>query len=258
MNMPTAYNPVGKDDAQPAIWLDSVSVEFRVPREQLSGIKEYTIRWLQRRVHYHHFLALKDINLQIQPGEIFGIVGRNGAGKSTLLKLMARVLKPTRGRVVMRGKTAPLLELGSGFHPELTGRENIFFNGALLGYSRKEINTSMAEMIAFAEIDEFIDSPLRTYSTGMVARLGFAVATHTRPDILLIDEVLSVGDIQFQEKCLQRMQSFRQQGTTIVLVSHSMARIRDFCQRAAWLDGGQMHSLGAPENVVAHYLQSLE
>jgi lipopolysaccharide transport system ATP-binding protein len=256
--MPTDYSASQNSDSPPAIWVDSVCVEFRVPRERLSGIKEFTIRWLQRRLHYRRFLALQDVSLQIQPGEIFGIIGRNGAGKSTLLKLMARVLKPTRGRVVMYGKTAPLLELGSGFHPELTGRENIFFNGALLGFSRKEITIGMAEMIAFAEIDEFIDSPLRTYSTGMVARLGFAVATHTRPDILLIDEVLSVGDTQFQEKCLQRMESFRQQGTTIVLVSHSMARVKDFCQRAAWLDAGQVKALDVSADVVEQYLYSLK
>jgi len=255
--MPTAYSVPLKRDVQPAIWVDSVGVEFRVPREQLSGIKEYTIRWLQRRLQHHHFQALKDVSLEIQTGEIFGIVGRNGAGKSTLLKLMARVLKPTTGRVVMRGVIAPLLELGAGFHSELTGRENVFFNSALLGYSRKEVAERMEEVVAFAEIDEFIDSPLRTYSTGMIARLGFAVATHTRPDILLIDEVLSVGDTQFQEKCLRRMQSFREQGTTIVLVSHSMARVREFCERAAWLDGGQLISQGGSASVVEQYFQSL-
>ena len=241
-----------------AICVDTVSVVFRLPREPLSGIKEFAIRWLQRRLQYRQFLALKNVSIEIYPGEIFGIVGRNGAGKSTLLKLMARVLKPTQGQVIVWGKTAPLLELGAGFHPELTGKENIFFNGALLGLSRKEIAARMDDIVAFAEIDEFIDSPLRTFSTGMVARLGFAVATSARPDILLIDEVLSVGDTQFQEKCLQRMRSFRDQGTTIVLVSHSMERVQHFCERAVWLDGGKVMAWGDSSSVVEQYLQSLD
>jgi len=249
--MPTDYSP----QLQAAIRLESVSVAFRLPHEELSGVKEYAIRWLQRRLHYRQFLALKDVSLEINPGEIFGIIGRNGAGKSTLLKLLARILKPTQGRVVVHGKTAPLLELGAGFHLELTGRENIFFNGALLGLSRKEITSRIEDIIAFAEIDEFIDSPMRTYSTGMIARLGFAVATSTRLDVLLIDEVLSVGDAQFQEKCIQRMRSFQEQGTTIVFVSHSMARIKEYCQRAIWLDGGVIVADGDSASVAEKYIR---
>ena len=232
-------------------------MQYRVPREQLSGIKEYAIRWLQRRLQYRNFWALNDVSIKIQKGEFFGIVGRNGAGKSTLLKVMARVIKPTLGRVVMLGRTAPLLELGAGFHPELTGRENIFLNGALLGLSRREMVSRFDEVIAFSEIDEFIDAPLRTYSTGMVARLGFSVATSLRPDIMLVDEVLSVGDSQFQEKCLARMSAFQEQGTTIVLVTHSMGRVEAFCERAIWLDGGVIRAQGASSSVVNQYLQSL-
>ncbi len=239
-----------------AINLHHISIQYRLPRERLSGIKEYAIRWTQGRLQYHQFWALRDIHLEIGRGESFGIVGRNGAGKSTLLKVMARVLKPTQGRVIMRGRTAPLLELGAGFHHELTGRENVFLNGALIGLPRKDIATQFDAIVDFAEIDEFIDAPLRTYSTGMVARLGFAVATCIRPEILLIDEVLSVGDVAFQEKCLRRMRAFQAEGTTIVLVSHSMGRVQEFCQRALWLDGGQAAALGDVDEVVAQYLQA--
>ncbi len=249
-------NHTASQEKTSAIFVDSVSVQYRVPHEQLSGIKEYAIRWLQNRLQYKKFWALKDVSLDIRQGELFGIIGRNGAGKSTLLKVMARVIKPTLGRVVMIGRTAPLLELGAGFHPELTGRENIFLNGALLGLPQKAINNSFDEIAAFSEIDEFIDAPLRTYSAGMVARLGFAVATSARPDIMLVDEVLSVGDAQFQEKCLARMISFREQGTTIVLVSHSMDRVSNFCHRAIWLEGGEVAAQGEAPEVVQQYIQT--
>ncbi|MBC8507445.1 MAG: ABC transporter ATP-binding protein [Anaerolineales bacterium] len=244
-------------EQKPVILVDSVSVQYRVPHEQLSGIKEYVIRWLQNRLQYKKFWALKDVFLDIQRGEFFGIVGRNGAGKSTLLKTMARVIKPTLGRVVILGRTAPLLDLGAGFHPELSGRENIFLNGALLGLTQKTVGHRFDEIVAFSEIGEFINAPLRTYSTGMVARLGFAVATSVRPDIMLVDEVLSVGDTQFQEKCLARMNAFREQGTTIVLVSHSMERVKALCERAIWLEDGKVAAQGKVSAVVGQYLQAL-
>jgi len=239
-----------------AIQVENVSVQYRLPRERLSGLKEYVIRWAQGRLQYAHFWALRDVSLRVQPGEMFGIVGRNGAGKSTLLKVMARVLRPTRGRVVMRGRVAPLLELGAGFHPELTGRENVYLNGALLGFSRREIVDRFDDIAAFAEIAEFMDAPLRTYSTGMVARTGFAVATSLRPDILLVDEVLSVGDAYFQEKCLARMETFRAQGTTIVLVSHSLERVAALCQRAIWLEDGRVAAAGAAADVAERYAEA--
>jgi len=239
------------------IRVEGVSVRYRVLREQLSGIKEYAIRWLQRRLQYRDFWALNDISIEVRRGEFFGIVGRNGAGKSTLLKVMARVIRPTLGRVVMLGRTAPLLELGAGFHPELTGRENIFLNGALLGLSHTEIVQRFEEIVAFSEIVEFIEAPLPPYSTGMVARLGFAVATSVRPDIMLVDEVLSVGDAQFQEKCLVRMRAFQEQGATIVLVTHSMERVVALCERAIWLDGGKVAAQGEASAVVNQYSRTL-
>jgi len=238
----------------PVIRFEKVAVLYRVPRERVSGIKEYTVRWLQRRLIYEEFWALQDINFEVQRGEVFGVIGRNGAGKSTMLKVMARVLHPTRGRIVMRGKIAPLLELGAGFHPELTGRENIYLNSSLLGHTRKQVDSLFQSILDFAEIGDFIDSPLRTFSTGMVARLGFSVATCVRPDILLVDEVLSVGDSSFQDKCIERMNSYQKQGTTIVIVSHSMETIKNFCSRALLLDHGRTSALGGVKEVIQRYI----
>jgi ABC-2 type transport system ATP-binding protein len=237
------------------ILFEGVSVRYRVPHERVSGIKEFAIRWLQRRLAYEEFWAVRDVSFDVRKGEVFGIIGRNGAGKSTMLKVMARVLQPTQGRVVMRGRLAPLLELGGGFHPELNGRENVYLNMALLGYSRAETDRLFDSILEFAEVSDFIEAPLRTYSTGMVARLGFSVATCVRPDILLVDEVLSVGDTRFQEKCLDRMQTYRDQGTTIFIVSHSMHTISHFCSRALWLDQGQVKAMGDVDNVVNQYTQ---
>lgn len=257
MNTPIAFSPSLPETSikmeAPVIHFEDVAVLYRVPRERVSGIKEFAIRWLQRRLSYEEFWALKGISFEVRRGEVFGVIGRNGAGKSTMLKIMARVLMPTRGRVILRGKLAPLLELGAGFHPELTGRENVYLNSALLGHSRALTDSLLPSIIDFAEIGDFLDAPLRTYSSGMVARLGFSVATCLRPDILLVDEVLSVGDNLFQEKCLARMNSFQHQGTTIVIVSHSMATIQSFCKRALWLDSGKIRSLGDVNEVIAQY-----
>jgi ABC-type polysaccharide/polyol phosphate transport system ATPase subunit len=197
---------------------------------------------------------LTDVSFEVFRGEVFGVVGRNGAGKSTMLKVMARVLHPTRGRVVMCGRVAPLLELGAGFHPELTGRENVYLNSSLLGYTRKQVDSLFSSILDFAEIGDFIEAPLRTYSTGMVARLGFSVATCMRPDILLVDEVLSVGDSRFQEKCLARMNSFQELGTSIVIVSHNMETVKNFCSRALWLNHGQAEVIGPVSEVIKGYI----
>lgn len=238
----------------PIIQFEDVAVRYRLPNEGVSGIKEFAIRLLQRRLQFKEFWALKGVSFNVSAGEVFGIIGSNGAGKSTMLKVMARVLQPTRGRVVMRGHVAPLLELGGGFHQELNGRENIYLNMALLGFTRRQTDELFDEIVEFAEIKDFIDAPLRTYSTGMVARLGFSVATCTQPDILLVDEVLSVGDPQFQQKCLNRMDAYRQTGTTIVLVSHSMGTVQTFCDQAMWLNHGVSLVIGEPGDVIEQYL----
>ncbi len=236
------------------IKFEDVAVRYRVPREGISGVKEYLIRLVQQRIHYEEFWALRGISFEVNGGDVFGIIGRNGAGKSTMLKVMARVLQPTRGRVVMDGHTAPLLELGGGFHSELTGRENIALNMALLGFNRRQIKELFDSVVEFSEIPEFIDAPLRTYSTGMVARLGFSVATCRRPEILLVDEILSVGDVQFQQKCLDRMLSFQQGGTTIVIVSHDLGTVQTFCDKVMWLDHGEVQAIGEPEEVIEKYI----
>ena len=235
------------------IRLDDVSVRYRLPEERIGTFKEYMIRLLQRRMSYNSFLALNGVNINVQKGEIFGIVGRNGAGKSTLLKVISRVLVPTDGRVWIKGRVSPLLELGAGFHPELTGRENVFLNGTLLGHPRREIEEHMQEIIEFAELGAFIDAPLRTYSSGMVARLGFAVATSWQPEILILDEVLSVGDEAFQLKCQNRMQEFRNNQVTSLLVTHDMQSVTKLCTRAACLDHGVVKAVGAPDEIIKEY-----
>jgi ABC-2 type transport system ATP-binding protein/lipopolysaccharide transport system ATP-binding protein len=239
-----------------AVLLENIGVCYRAPSERIHSIKEYTIRWVQGKITHREFWALQNVNLAVARGETLGLIGHNGAGKSTMLKLIARVLRPTQGRVRVRGNVAPLLEYGAGFHPELTGRENVYLNGALLGFSRKEMDEKFQRIVDFAELWDFIDAPMRTYSSGMWARLGFAVATDIKPDILIIDEVLSVGDEAFQRKSAARMQEFRDQGATIFLVSHSMDVILQMCHRAAWLDHGQLKAIGEPEAVIQAYRQS--
>jgi ABC-type polysaccharide/polyol phosphate transport system ATPase subunit len=239
-----------------AVLLEHVGVRYRAPDERIPSIKEYAIRWVQRKIKHRDFWALQDVSFAVVRGETMGLIGHNGAGKSTLMKLIARVLRPTEGRVLVRGNVAPLLEFGAGFHPELTGRENVYLNGALLGFSHSEMEEKFARIVDFAELWEFIDAPMRTYSSGMWARLGFAVATDVKPDILIVDEVLSVGDESFQRKSAARMQEFRQQGATILLVSHSMDIILQVSHRAAWLDHGHLKAVGEPEAVIHAYRQS--
>jgi ABC-type polysaccharide/polyol phosphate transport system ATPase subunit len=236
-----------------SVTLDHISVSYRVPNEHYSTFKEYVIRLVQGRVKYTQFLALNEISLDVIRGEIFGIIGRNGAGKSTLLKLVARVMQPTKGRVVTIGKVAPLLEVGAGFHPDLTGRENVYLNAAMLGYHRKDVDVRVNRIIDFAELQDFIDAPLRTYSTGMEARLGFAVATDVKPDILIVDEILGVGDEAFQKKCLNRILGYSLQGTTILLVSHSSEMIQAVCHRVAWLDHGKLMGIGPADEMIGRY-----
>lgn len=236
--------------------LDDVSVRYRIPEERITTLKEYAIRRLQQRIHFQDFWALRAINLEIHRGEIFGIIGRNGAGKSTLLKVVSRVLTPTDGRIRIRGRVSPLLELGAGFHLELTGRENVFLNGTLLGHSHREIEDQMGEILNFAEIGSFIEAPLRTYSSGMVARLGFAVATAWKPEILILDEILAVGDEGFRRKCQMRMGDFQTQGVTTLLVTHDLETVRSICNRAGWLEQGILQAIGKVNDVVRVYRAS--
>ncbi|HKF43736.1 MAG TPA: ABC transporter ATP-binding protein [Thermoanaerobaculia bacterium] len=240
-------------NGRPAIRLESVTLRYRVPREKIRSFKEYTIRKLKRLVVFDEIEAVRDFDLTVQPGETVGVVGRNGAGKSTLFKLIARVLYPTVGRVVVAGRIAPLLELGLGFHNELTGRENVVLQGALLGFSRREMRRRLPGIVAWAELEEFIDSPIRTYSSGMTARLAFAVATDVEPDILLVDETLAVGDERFQAKCKERIDAFRKAGKTVLLVSHNLAQVTENCRRTVWIHKGRLVRDGDSSEVTSAY-----
>ena len=202
------------------------------------------------------FWALRNINFEVKQGEVLGIIGRNGAGKSTLLKILSRITEPTEGRVILRGRISSLLEVGTGFHPELTGRENIFLNGAILGMTQREIRQKFDEIVAFAEVEKFIDTPVKRYSSGMYVRLAFAVAAHLEPEILIIDEVLAVGDTEFQKKCLGKMDEVsRSQGRTVLFVSHNMDAVLKLCTRAVFIEAGRVRTIGDVKNVVPAYLQ---
>ncbi len=243
----------GAGGADPVILLEGVSVRYRLPQERIPSIKEYAIRRLRRRMVYNDFWALHEVSLGVQQGEVVGLIGPNGAGKSTLLKVVARVLHPTEGRVRLHGRIAPLLELGAGFDAELSGRENVYLNGALLGFNRQNISARFDRIVDFAGLREFIDAPLRTYSSGMVARLGFAIATDVQPEVLIVDEILGVGDAEFHRKAAQRINDFRERGTTILLVSHDLASVEAMCQRVIWLDHGRVVAGGPTAQVVEQY-----
>ena len=233
------------------IRLTGVSRRFRVVHEKNSTLKELLIR--RRRVAYTDLLAVRNVSLEIRPGESVGIVGRNGSGKSTLLKLLAGIIPPHEGTVRVRGAVASMLELGAGFHPDFTGRENVFMNGAIHGIDEKTISARLDEIVAFAEIEDFIDMPVRTYSSGMQMRLAFAVASHIEPDILLLDEVLAVGDEAFQGKCLERMYNYRRRGGTIVFVSHDPNAVEQICDRAILMADGQVIEDGVPSKILSRY-----
>jgi homopolymeric O-antigen transport system ATP-binding protein len=238
-----------------SIRLEGLSLCYRLAKQRIPSIKEYAIHFMRGALSYEKLWALRDIDLTVRRGETLGIIGRNGAGKSTLLKVVSRVLKPTQGTAIVKGRLAPILELGSGFDFELTGLENIYLNGLLLGHTRREVQEKVEEIIDFSGLGDFIRSPLRNYSSGMQARLGFAVATAWVPDILILDEVLAVGDITFTEKCEQRIQRFHDAGATVLLVSHSPKAILINCSRCLWLDDGRIRADGDAEEVVGLYLR---
>jgi lipopolysaccharide transport system ATP-binding protein len=211
----------------------------------------------KKAIQQEEFWALKDVSFEIRQGDRVGIVGRNGAGKSTLLKILSRITEPTAGRIAIRGRVASLLEVGTGFHPELSGRENIFLNGAILGMGRSEIRKNFDEIVAFAEVERFLDTPVKRYSSGMYVRLAFAVAAHLEPEILIVDEVLAVGDLAFQRKCLGKIENIGQQGRTVLFVSHNMATIRRLCTKAIMLEQGTLHSQGSVHDVIENYKQTI-
>lgn len=243
---------------QVRIQFDDVVQHYRVVRERPDTLKEVFTRILKRNKSVYEFAALKGVSFDIAPGEVVGIVGRNGSGKSTILKIIAGVFRPTSGNVRVNGRVAALIELAAGFHPDLTGRENIVINGLLLGLTRKEIKAREERIIDFAELGGFIDSPVKQYSSGMYMRLGFAIACEVDPDILLMDEILAVGDEAFQRKCLARVAEFRRGDKTIILVSHDMAAVRQFCERVIVVHEGEILADGRPDYAIARYEEITE
>jgi len=240
--------------AEISIDLQGVALCYRLAKQRIPSLKEYAIHFMRGALSYEKLWALRDVELRIHKGETLGIVGRNGAGKSTLLKVISRVLKPTRGSATVNGRLAPILELGSGFDHELTGIENVYLNALLLGHSKREIAAKVDEIVDFSGLGDFIRAPLRNYSSGMQARLGFSVATAWVPDILILDEILGVGDATFTEKCEERIQRFHDAGTTVLLVSHSNGAIVKNCTRCLWLDDGVIRADGDSEEVLDLYM----
>ena len=233
--------------------VEDVSMMFNMSKERIDNIKEYVIRLLKKELMFQEFWALKHISFELERGDSLGIVGLNGSGKSTLLKLVAGVLKPTAGKVFTGGGIAPLIELGAGFDDDLSAEENIYLNGAILGYSKEYMKERYSEIIRFAELEEFTQVPLKNFSSGMKARLGFAVATMNVPDILILDEVLAVGDYKFQEKSFRRTQDILNSGATVLFVSHSVEQVEKICKKALWLSNGEMKMLGNAEEVCRAY-----
>ncbi|MDR0999687.1 MAG: ABC transporter ATP-binding protein [Clostridiales bacterium] len=236
-----------------AVVFEDVSMIFNMAEDKVNSLKEYILKLVKGELRYREFTALKGISFEIEKGDVFGIVGLNGSGKSTLLKLVAGILKPTIGRVSVNGTIAPLIELGAGFDMELTARENIYLNGAVLGYDKKFIGDHFDAIIEFSEMHQFLDVPMKNYSSGMVARVGFAIATVIKPDILIVDEILGVGDYKFQEKCNVRITELMSGGTTVLLVSHSIEQIRQLCRHSLWLERGAMKMLGDMSSVCDAY-----
>lgn len=233
--------------------VNEVSMMFRLYKEQVKDLKGYLIKKLKREISYEEFYALNNISFQIQRGQSFGIVGANGSGKSTLLKIIAGVMKPTKGNVCIHGKVAPMIELGAGFDFDLTARENVFLNGAILGYDKEMLKERFDEIIGFAELGQFVDVPIKNFSSGMVTRLGFSIATIVQPDILIVDEILAVGDYRFQEKCEERINSMLEHGTTLLLVSHNMDQVKRMCKNGVLLSHGNNLVCGTIDEVCERY-----
>lgn len=235
------------------ISVENVSMIFNLATEKVDSLKEYVLKLLKRELMMQEFYALRNISLEVKRGESVALIGVNGCGKSTLLKVIAGVMRPSEGSVTVRGSVAPLIELGAGFDPDLTARENVFLNGAVLGYDRKFMEQHFNSIIDFAELWDFVDVPVKNFSSGMVARLGFAIATEVRADVLIVDEVLAVGDFRFQEKCQKRMAEMMSGGTTLLFVSHSTSQVRSLCQKAVWIDKGRIVQYGDVNDICDAY-----
>ena len=236
-----------------AVEVKNVTMEFNMSKEKVDSIKEYFIKLVKRELHFEQFLALKDVSDTIEQGDVFGIVGLNGSGKSTLLKVISGILKPTKGTVKTVGTISPMIELGAGFDMDLTARENIFLNGSVLGYSKQMMEEKFDEILEFSELQPFVDVAVKNYSSGMVARLAFAIATITKPDILIVDEILAVGDFLFQQKCEKRIREMMDRGTTVIIVSHTIEQIERLCKHVLWLEHGNMKMLGDTKTVCDAY-----
>lgn len=233
--------------------LDDVTMKFNMSRERIDNLKEYLVKFIKKQLFFDEFTALEHVSVKIEAGEVFGIIGLNGSGKSTLLKLVSGILKPTSGTITVTGSISPLIELGAGFDMELTARENLFMNGSVLGYSREFMRERFDRIIEFAELSDFVEVPLKNFSSGMIARLGFSIATLVKPEILIVDEILSVGDFLFQQKCEERIQEMMNGGTTVLIVSHSIEQIERLCSRVMWLEHGRMRRLGETREVCMEY-----
>lgn len=249
-----AEDPKNLQEERPIVEVDHVSMIFNIASERLDSLKEYFIKIAKRELMFKEFRALDDITFSVNRGDVFGLVGTNGSGKSTMLKIIAGVLEPSEGKISVTGSIAPLIELGAGFDMELTARENIYLNGALLGFSRKFLDEHFDEIVDFAELREFLDMPLKNYSSGMVARIAFAIATAVKPDLLIVDETLSVGDFLFQQKCEERIgKLIHDDNVTVLIVSHDTGQIERLCTRAVWIEKGTMRMIGEAKEVCAAY-----
>lgn len=235
------------------IEVENVSISYKMMKDRVKSIKEYIVQVLKHKIQYEEFRALNNVSFEVKKGEVMGIIGKNGAGKSTLLKVISGILKPSEGRVRLKGNVVPMLELGSGFDFDLSGRENIFLNGAILGYSEEFLKNKFDEILEFSELKDFIDVPIRNYSSGMVMRLAFSVATQVNPEILIVDEILAVGDSVFQEKSKAKMLELMSGGTTVLFTSHSIEQIKEMCDRVIWLDKGNVMEIGEPNDICGKY-----
>ncbi len=238
--------------------VDNITIRFNLASQKIDNLKEYFVKLIKKELMFKEFLAVKDLSFKVREGEAWGLIGTNGSGKSTTLKAISGILKPYKGKISVNGSVAPLIELGAGFDPELSARENIFLNGCVLGHSEKFLKDHFDEIVEFAEIGEFLDTPIKNFSSGMRARLGFSVATMVKPDILIVDEILSVGDYKFKKKCEARMKEMLSGGTTLLFVSHSIEQVKRLCDHAIWIDKGEMRMQGTAEEVCDAYIKEMQ